>query len=144
MNGANPWTRLISADQIIDLHSDLIKRYGGDPTPSVDSVKDGCIERSLGAAWTAELYVGAEDSIPGLCFAGCLLFYLAKNHCFIDGNKRISWAASMQILLGLDLTLDVSELEAEAFCLSILAGDVASATDVSIWMADRLMAIEED
>ena len=140
MNGTYPWARLINAEKILELHAEAIQRYGGDPSPSE---KDGCVDRSLGAAWNAELYAGAADGVPGLCFAGCLLFYLVKNHCFIDGNKRISWMAAMEVLLGLDLTLETDELEAEAFCLSILAGRVAQATDVSIWMADRLAAIED-
>lgn len=140
MRGEHPWVRLVSVEDVLDLHAEAIARYGGDPSPSA---KDGCIEKSLGAAWSAELYAGSDDGIPGLCFAGCLLFYLAKNHCFIDGNKRISWMTAMHVLLGMDLTLDATDLEAEHYCLSILNGDVKSATDVSIWFADRLMAIEE-
>jgi len=136
-----PWSRLIDFDAVMELHREAISRFGGDQTPTA---KDGCIERSLGAAWNAELYAGSEDALPGLCFAACLLFYLAKNHCFVDGNKRIAWMASMHVLLGLDLTIDVSDDDGEAFCLSILDGTVEHATDVVTWMADKLAAIEED
>ncbi len=135
-----PWSRLIDGDTVLELHQESIARYGGDSTPTA---KDGCIDKSLGAAWNAELYMANEDALQGLCFAGCLLFYLAKNHCFVDGNKRVAWMSAMEVLRILDLTLDVSEDDAEAYCLSILDGAVASASDVSIWMADRLMAIEE-
>lgn len=140
MNG-HPWASLITVDRILDLHRESISRYGGDRTPSP---KDGCLEKSLGAAWNAELYAETGDGIPGLCFAGCLFFYLAKNHCFVDGNKRISWMSAMQVLLGLHLTVDVSEEDAEAYCLSILSGDVAKATDASIWLADHLISVEEE
>ncbi len=77
-----PWEDLITMDTIVDLHGELIDRYGGDKT----GPRAGCVEGSLGAAWNAELYTAAEDAVRGLCFAGCLLFYLLKNHCFIDGN----------------------------------------------------------
>ena len=135
-----PWSQLISMDTVLELQQEGISRYGGINTANP---KDGCVERSLGAAWNAELYMANEDALQGLLFAGCLLFYLAKNHCFIDGNKRVAWMAAMEVLLRLDLTLDISEDEAEAYCLSILSGEVAEATDVSVWMADRVAAIEE-
>jgi hypothetical protein len=70
-----PWGELISIEEVSELHAEGIARFGGDGTP--DPV-DGCVERSLGAAWNAELYAGSEDAIVGLCFAGCLLFYFDK------------------------------------------------------------------
>ena len=142
MRGRQPWTRLIDSEKVFSLHGEAISRYGGEAS---QHEKDGCLDKSLGAAWNAELYTAQpENSLDGLCFAGCLMFYLAKNHCFIDGNKRIAWLAAMQVLLGLHLTLDVDQQEAEEYVLSILNGDVAQATDVSSWMADRLMATDED
>jgi death-on-curing protein len=141
MMSSGAWSRLINEEKILSLHEESIARYGGDSTAFA---KDGCLERSIGAAVNAELYTSEEGAIAGLCFAGCLLFYLAKNHCFIDGNKRVSWLSAMHVLLGLSLTIDATEEEAEAYCLSILSGDVASAVDVSIWIADRLKSIEED
>lgn len=136
----HPWARLIGIDRIIELHAEGIKRYGGHPTPDP---AHGCLERSLGAAWNAELYQGAGEGLPGLCFAGCLLFYIANNNCFVDGNKRTAWMSAIDVLLGLDLTVDVSEDEAYDYCISILDGTVENATDVSLWLADRLAAIED-
>jgi death-on-curing protein len=141
MMSSGAWARLIDEEKILSLHAESIERYGGG---AATAAKDGCLERSIGAAVNAELYTSVEGAIPGLCFAGCLLFYLAKNHCFLDGNKRVSWLSAMHVLLGLNLTIDATEDEAEAYCLSILSGDVASATDVSRWMADKLKSIEED
>jgi prophage maintenance system killer protein len=105
-----PWAQLISADGILDLHAESIRRYGGDPTPTP---LPGCVERSLGAAWNAELYAASEQAIQGCCFAGCLLYYLIMNHCFIDGNKRVGWVACMEILRGLGLTVNATDDEVE-------------------------------
>ena len=68
----NPY--LITYEGVLALHHDLIIRFGGDATPKP---KAGCIEASLGAAWSAELYQDNEGGQEGFCFAGCLLFYLA-------------------------------------------------------------------
>ena len=71
------------------------------------------------------------------------MFYIANNNCFVDGNKRTAWMSAIDVLLGLDLTVDVSEDEAYDYCISILDGTVENATDVSLWLADRLAAIED-
>ncbi len=70
-----PWTSLIGVGRVNEIHQEVITRYGGDQNPFP---KEGCIEKSLGAAWNAELYTAGDAGKPGLCFAACLLFYLAK------------------------------------------------------------------
>ena len=45
------------------------------------------------------------------------------------------------VLLKLGLTLEVSDDEAEQFCLSLASGKLKSADDVVNWIADRLIAI---
>jgi hypothetical protein len=62
VNG-EPSSDLVSIEGILNIHAECIARFGGDATP--DPV-EGCVERSLGAAWSAELYAGSEDSIRGL------------------------------------------------------------------------------
>jgi death-on-curing protein len=129
-----PWNRLITVDDILELYEEGIRRYGGDfsqPTA-------GCVEGSLGAAYNAELYAQSEDSKCGLCFAGCLLFYLTQNHCFTDGNKRIGWMAAAEVLRRLGLTIKATDDEANLFCLKIACGEIGKATDVPLWLAQRL------
>jgi death-on-curing protein len=122
-----PWATRITVDDILALHQEGILRYGGDYSPPAS----GCIERSLGAAYNAELYTQTEDSRMGLCFAGCLLFYLTQNHCFTDGNKRIGWMAAVEVLRKFGLTVQATDDEACLFCLRIVSGEIERATDVS-------------
>ena len=68
-----PWAHLISVAEILELHAENINLYGGDSTPTP---REGCIDGSLGAAWSAEAYAGSESAVPGLCFSGYLLYYL--------------------------------------------------------------------
>jgi prophage maintenance system killer protein len=136
-----PWSHLISTEVILKIHSECIERFGGDST---SAARDGCIERSTGAAWSAELYLENPDAVFGLCFAGCLLFYLMKNNCFVDGNKRVGWAACMEVLRVLGLTITATQEEVESFCLAILDKDstiARNAVDVSAWLAPRLVAL---
>ncbi|MGH7906201.1 MAG: Fic family protein [Candidatus Binataceae bacterium] len=77
----------------------------------------------------------------GLCFAGCLLYYLVQNHCFVDGNKRVGWATCMEVLRSLGLTVRATDDEVEAFVLSIIGTDVQNAIDVADWVAPRLESL---
>jgi death-on-curing protein len=98
-----PWAHLISFAVVFELQAESIRRFGADATPTP---REGCLEGSLGAAWNAELYAASENAIQGLCFAGCLLYYLIMNHCFMDGNKRVAWTACMEVLRLLGLTVN--------------------------------------
>jgi death-on-curing protein len=133
-----PWAHLISVEVISELHAENIKLYGGDSTPTP---REGCIEGSLGAAWSAEGYAGSDNAVPGLCFSGYLLYYLILNHCFMDGNKRVAWAACMEVLRSIGLTVDATDDKVERFCLSIIEKSVASAAAVTEWLASKLIAL---
>jgi death on curing protein len=131
----SPWADLISVEVICQLHAEGLKQFGGLPTPISPLA---CIDGSLGAAWSAELYAGSEHAIPGLCFSGCLLYYLNMNHCFVEGNKRVAWAACVEVLRQLGLTLNATDDEAEQLFIDIMNSSVQSAVEVSLWLAPRL------
>jgi death-on-curing protein len=141
VNENAPWVRWISGEKVHELYADGIHRYGGSHSPS----KDGCVDGALGAAYNGELYsspeVDGEYVVTGLAFCGLLLFYLSTKHCFVDGNKRVAWLATSYALLGMGLTLDVTDEEAIAFCVDLASGKVESSDIVVHWVADHLKAI---
>jgi death on curing protein len=143
MNALKPWLCWISEEEIGSLYRRGIELHGG----LVSNPISGCIERALGAAYNAEAYSTPDEeeeddnTIRGLTFAGYLLFYLARNHCYTDGNKRIAWTSCMNVLLRLGLTLDVTEDDAYDFCISIAGGQLKGGEDVVFWVVDRLIEI---
>ena len=141
MTNAEPWANLISSSDIHWLYGEGIKRKGGTGSNS----QSGCVDGALGAAYSAELYsmpeVNDEHVISGLIFCGCLMFYLVTKHCWVDGNKRVAWESAMWVLLKQGLTIQVSDDEAEKFCLSIANGEIKSAEEVIVWIADRLAQV---
>lgn len=134
MSEREPWVSLITVDGILYLHAEGIKKYGGD----FSGPREGCLEGSLGAAWNLELYAAPEGSLKCLSFCAGLLYYLVKNHCFTDGNKRIAWMAAMESIRTLGLTVKASDDEAEKFCMDVISGTIKHATDVVSWLAKRL------
>lgn len=137
-----PWNHLVTFDRIIALHGEVLVANGGMAADPHES--KGCVEGSLGGAWTAELYAaGDDDEIrQGLVFAGYLLFYLAKNHCFGDGNKRTALASMQEVLSVLGLTIDVTDDELVTYVLAVAEGTVKSAPDVVKWLAQRLTELK--
>lgn len=79
---------LLSIDQVLELHEELIRRYGG-----LLAIRDrGLLESALampGASFGGEYL---HPTIPAM--AAAYLFHLCRNHPFVDGNKRIALAAA--------------------------------------------------
>ena len=141
MTNPEPWSEIITSADIHWLYGEGIKRKGGTGSHS----KDGCVDAALGAAYTAELYsmpeMNDETIVTGIIFCGYLMFYLITKHCWVDGNKRVSWESAMWILLKIGLTVEVSDDEAEQFCLSLASGKITDAVEVVNWIADRLVPV---
>ena len=67
-------------------------------------------------------------------------FGIAKNHPFIDGNKRTALAATRTFLRINGFTLDASQLE-KAFTFLALAEGSLSEEDLTDWLRERLSPI---
>ncbi|MEM6507217.1 MAG: type II toxin-antitoxin system death-on-curing family toxin, partial [Planctomycetota bacterium] len=63
-----------------------------------------------------------EDLIS---MAGAYLFHLAKNHAFVDGNKRIAFAVTLYFLDDHGYRLDLTHEQAEQFVLQVVAGEIS-------------------
>ena len=133
------WQHLITIDKIIAFHSKSLQRVGQDPIP-IGSEQTDCVEARIGNAWLAEQYSSANTSntLNGLCFAGYLMFYLVKDHCFPDGNKRIGWIAAMAVLASLGLTIRSTDEDAIDLVQGIASNEISGGGDVVRWLADRL------
>ena len=74
--------------------------------------------------------------------AAALMFGLARNHAFIDGNKRIAVLATLQFLNlnGRDLNLTPSEAAFKT-AIGVAAGHI-SRDDLTAWIRARLEALD--
>ena len=121
----------VSADDVIALHSKIIKKTGG-----IDGVRD---RSGLEAAEAAPLQsFGGEDFYQTTIDKIARLGYgLAANHSFIDGNKRIG-ALMTQLLLqwnGYRLVLNRGEL-ADMFIA--IADGSAGEIELLDWINKRI------
>jgi death-on-curing protein len=76
-----------------------------------------------------------------MVLAAYLLCYLARNHAFLDGNKRVAWLAFEDQLRSIGARVLASAEEAETLVLDVVAKKL-EADDVVEWIAARLVAYE--
>ena len=82
----------LSKEQVLSLHSELIKKTGG----AAGLRDEGLLESALNAPFQG---FGKVEAYPSIQQKGVRLGYgLIKNHPFTDGNKRIDTHAMLVFL----------------------------------------------
>ena len=110
--------RYLTVEEVLELHARLLEQSGG---------SEGV--RGLGALASAvdqpRMTFSGEDLYPTVAEkAAALGFALAKNHPFVDGNKRVAHAA-MEVFLVLNgYEIEARVDEQEQVFLSLAAGKV--------------------
>ncbi len=117
----------LTLDEVLALHSDQIRRYGGRP-----GIRDrGLLSSALGTP--SATYGGAilHQSLSEK--AAAYLFYLAQNYPFIDGDKRTALAASLTFLLMNDAEIDSSEDDLTELVLGVAEGRITK-SEVAVFL----------
>jgi death-on-curing protein len=111
----------LTLDEVLSLHADQVARYGGSVL-----VRDlGLLESAL--AMPAATFGGERLHASLDEQAAAYLFHLAKNHPFVDGNKRTGLAA-MLAFLGLNgRRLEAPDDDLTNLVLGVAAGRVTKA-----------------
>lgn len=118
----------LSLHVVRTIQSDLIERFGG-----LHGERDmGLLESAL--ARPNNLLAYGEPSIFEL--AACYAFGPARNHPFLDGNKRIAFMAAYVFLRQNGYRLRADEAEATTVFLDLAASEL-DAADLAKWLALR-------
>lgn len=82
----------LTVDQILEIHEAVIEAFGGHR-----GIRDrGLLESALGA--TQATASGRSVFADVIEIAAAYLFYLCRNHPFIDGNKRVGMTSAIVFL----------------------------------------------
>jgi death-on-curing protein len=118
----------ITYEQAIAIHSRQLRRFGGAPGLRDEGMLRSALERPINK-WRYE-----SSDLAAL--AAAYAFGLAKNHAFVDGNKRIAFMAMMGFLLKNGVAFDPEPAHATAIILSLAAGEV-SEESLTRWIRDN-------
>ena len=118
--------KYLSPEQVLFIHSRLIDTTGGSHGIMDIGLLQSAVSRSKATFEGKDLYPDVFRK------AAALMESLARNHPFIDGNKRTAITATA-VFLGMNgYRLDTTQKELEKFTLSVAVGRVQF-DDIAAW-----------
>lgn len=118
----------LSKEAVLAFHAEALRRYGGS-----DGVRDpGLLESAL--ARPQHLFRYGK---PDLCdLAAAYAVGIAKNHPFIDGNKRTAYLAAAVFLERNGMRMVAPAAHAAVFVLGVAEGTLDEA-GFAVWLRDN-------
>ena len=123
--------RWISKRALLLLHDESLAQHGG-----ASGIRDdGLLESALARPENLFAY-GSPDIVE---LAASYAYGLAKNHPFVDGNKRAAFLATGLFLALNGQRLVVAQAEAAVMVLDLAAGEITEAAFAD-WLRAHLQA----
>ncbi|CAG0969855.1 Toxin Doc [Myxococcaceae bacterium] len=125
--------RYLGLAQVVELHQRIVETTGGAP-----GIRDlGALESALAQPKAA--FAGRDLHRTLAEKAAALGFSLAKNHPFVDGNKRVAHAAMETFLVLNGREVQASVDEQERLMLELASGEI-SRDELAAWLRNHLHA----
>lgn len=116
----------IRVDDVLAIHADQIKRYGG-----THGIRDpGLLEAALFRPQTGYYPSLIEE-------AAALWESLSQNHPFVDGNKRTAFAATYAFLLINGLRISATDEGTQSFVLGLYESQQLQFDHLRRWLLDN-------
>jgi death on curing protein len=124
----------LTVNLIISIHDEQLGEFGG---PA--GIRDmGALESALGRARNRWPYEGGDLSTLAAAYG----FGIARNHPFVDGNKRTALLGIIAFLAVNDFELTASEADAVVMIRELAAGAVNEDV-LARWIADNMSPVQE-
>lgn len=124
----NKPVQFLSLDEVVEIHTVLIKRFGG---PA--GVRDlGLLESALFRPQT-----GYYQDLTEM--AAAMFESLIKNHPFVDGNKRVAFFATDVFLRLNGYKFDVEAKAAHRFLISLFESSQCDLEHLHPWVHDCIV-----
>ena len=120
----------LSKKQILMLHTQLIQQTGGSEGVRDYNLRDSALETPFQCFGGDELYPTIQAKAARLGYG------LIKNHCMIDGNKRIGTHAMLVFLALNGIELKYMQKELYETILDVAAGKIEY-EDLLQWVLDH-------
>jgi death-on-curing protein len=122
--------RWITRLEVEAVHERQLAEHGG----GTGTRDEGALESALARPQNLALY--AEPDVASL--AASVAFGIARNHPFVDGNKRTAWVAARLFIRLNGGTLRFEKAEATMAVQRLAAGEL-SEDEVAAWFRERLI-----
>jgi death on curing protein len=118
----------LDVGEVIDMHAEQLAMFGGPEGIRHRGLLELAVLRSI-SQWS-------DGQTDMAALAAGYAFGLARNHAFVDGNKRIAFHAMMVFLRGNDIPFAPDPAHATSIILSLAAGEV-SEESLTRWIRDN-------
>jgi death-on-curing protein len=82
----------LTVEQVIELHDEMIKRYGGLPGIRDKNLLHSAVDAPKAAMFGQEMYPSVYEK------AAVYLYHIVRNHPFNDANKRTGYTVTLVFL----------------------------------------------
>jgi death-on-curing protein len=118
----------LDVDEIVDMHAEQLAIFGGP-----EGVRDHGLLESAVLRRVNQWHYGQTDMAA---LAAAYAYGLARNHAFVDGNKRIAFHAMIVFLRGNGIEFAPDQAHATEIILALAAGEV-SEESLTRWIRDN-------
>jgi death on curing protein len=121
--------RWIPEDVVRALHDEQLSEHGG-----AKGIRDvGLLRSALARAEN----LASHGNPDAAALAASYAFGIARNHPFIDGNKRTAAVTALLFLVENRIEWDIAEPELVVMTLALAAGELTE-EEVAAWFRDRI------
>ena len=118
----------LEVDEVVDMHAEQLAIFGGP-----EGVRDPGLLESAILRPVNQWHYGQTDLAA---LAAAYAFGLARNHAFVDGNKRAAFHAMMVFLRSNGIRFAPDPAHATAVILALAAGEV-NEEGLTRWIRDN-------
>ena len=127
--------RWISKQALVLLHGESLATHGGR-----EGMRDeGLLDSALMRPQNIVAYADADNPPDAAALAASYGVGLAKNHPFVDGNKRAAFLAVGLFLYLNGLRLQATQTDATLTMLAVAAGDITEEA-FAAWLREHAVA----
>ena len=127
--------RWVSKQALVLLHGESLATHGGR-----EGLRDeGLLESALMRPQNIVAYADADNPSDVAALAASYGVGLAKNHPFVDGNKRVAFLAVGLFLYLNGSRLQATQTEATLTMLAVAAGDITEEA-FAAWLREHTIA----
>jgi death-on-curing protein len=119
----------VAVEVAVAAHAEQLAEHGGG-----DGVRD---ERLLESAMARPQNLAAYGDPDAAALAAAYAYGIARNHPFVDGNKRTAAVVSETFLILNHLSLDATDAELVVAFLALAAGELGE-DELAGWFRERV------
>jgi len=121
--------RWISKSSLLLLHDESLSEHGG----GAGLRDEGLLDSALGRPLNLLAYADPDNPPDFAALAASYTVGLAKNHPFVDGNKRAAFLATGLFLYLNGYRLNASQADATLTMLAVATGEITE-SEFAVWL----------